>query len=69
MITPGSLADWVTGAGMVGAFAAFAATGYRWMLSDGEPVEASVPSQEFRDFPVGAVHERRLATGSRSGTR
>jgi hypothetical protein len=69
MITPGSLQDWIVGAGIVGAFTVFATTGYRWMLSDGERVEASVPSQEFRDFPVGAVHERQLVTSFRPGTR
>ena len=69
MITPGSLQDWVTGAGIVATFTVFAATGYRWMLSDAEPVEARVPSQGFRDFPVGAMHERQLVTSFRPGTR
>lgn len=69
MITPGSIQDWIAGAGIVGAFAAFAATGYRWMLSDTEHVEAGVASQEFHDFPVSSVHERQLVTASRPGTR
>jgi hypothetical protein len=66
MITPGSVQDWVMGAGIVAAFATFAAAAYRWMPSDTESVEATVPLPELRNFPVSGMSDRELVASSRS---
>lgn len=52
MITPGSIQDWVMGAGVVGTLIGFAAIGHRWMLSDSEVAAVREPMQELRDFPA-----------------
>lgn len=64
MVTPGSIVDWVTGAGILGALAMFVAIGYRWMPGDAELAEARVASQEFRDFPFSAMSDRDRASSS-----
>jgi hypothetical protein len=51
MIAPGSMQDWVMGAGVVGTLIGFAAIGHRWMLSDTE-ISFRDPVPELRDFPA-----------------
>jgi hypothetical protein len=49
MITPASLADWVSFAGMLGSLATFATLGHRWMLEDAtEPVGSHPLTVEVR---------------------
>jgi hypothetical protein len=62
MVTPGTTADWIMAAGLLGAVAAVGATGYRWILRDEGRASARTAMPELagnRMEDAGRVREAR----------
>ena len=65
MIAPGSTADWIMGATMLGTAIAFAATAHRWMPEEAELAERPVPWHELRELQIDERTARSPVAASR----